>query len=80
MDSLKAKGALGRPPRSSQGSKPTAATDYDDDQDIYEDDDDDDGKTPGPGYYFNAESSTTFKKPAHNPNQFFGSTVERFQD
>jgi hypothetical protein len=70
----------GRPPRSQQGSRPTAATDNgDDDQDIYEEDDED-GATPGPGYYFNPDQMTNFKKPVPNPNQYFGSTVERFQD
>jgi hypothetical protein len=56
VSSLKAKQLAGRPPRSHQGSRPTAATEYEDgnDQDIYEDDEDE-GVSPGPGYYFNPE-------------------------
>ena len=48
-----------------------------DDDEYY--DEDDDGTTPGPGSYFNPQSSTTFKvKQVPERLQFFGSTVERF--
>lgn len=48
------------------------------DEDLYEDEDDE-GMTPGPGAYFNPQQSTTFKvKPVPERMQFFGSTVERF--
>jgi hypothetical protein len=83
MPTLKAKASLGggKPPRSSHNqNRPTATTDYgDDEQDIYEDEDDD-GATPGPGYYFNQGMGGDFRKGGVNPNQYFGSTVERFVD
>jgi Sperm-tail PG-rich repeat len=66
-------------PLSPQGAKTeTRATEKDDDEDYYEEEVDD-GTTPGPGQYFNNQSSTTFK-PKRVPErlQFFGSTVERF--
>ena len=49
------------------------------DEEEYYDEDDDDGRTPGPGSYFNPQTSTTFKqKNVPEKHQFFGSTVERF--
>lgn len=51
------------------------------DDDYYDEDDDDDGKTPGPGAYWNPQQSTTFKvKSVPERLQFFGSTVERFNE
>lgn len=53
------------------------AHDDDDDEDYYEEEED--GVTPGPGSYFNPQTSTTFKvKSVPERLQFFGSTVERF--
>ena len=56
-----------------QGSQP----DEEDEDDYY--DEEDDGTTPGPGAYFNPQTSTTFKsRQVPERLQFFGSTVERF--
>ena len=50
------------------------------DDDYYEDEEDD-GNTPGPGSYYNPKQSTTFKvKDVPERLQFFGSTVERFDE
>ena len=44
------------------------------------DDSSDDDKGPGPGYYYNQSALSEFSKdPYTGKNQFFGSTVERFQ-
>lgn len=49
-------------------------------EDIYEDDDDD-GAVPGPGAYWNPQTCSTFKvKSVPERLQFFGSTVERFNN
>jgi hypothetical protein len=49
------------------------------DEDYYDEDDED--YAPGPGSYYNPHQSTTFKvKQVPERLQFFGSTVERFQD
>ena len=50
-------------------------------EDDYYEEDDDEGTTPGPGAYWNPTKSTTFKvKQVPERLQFFGSTVERFND
>lgn len=48
-------------------------------QDII-DDDSDDGTTPGPGAYYNPKQSTFQIKSKPERLQFFGSTVNRFQN
>lgn len=58
--------------------KPQSATAPIDD-DYY--DEDEDEYAPGPGSYYNQHASTTFKvKNVPERLQFFGSTVERFQE
>lgn len=47
--------------------------------DVLESDSEED-VTPGPGQYHNAQNSTFHKQSKPQRLQFFGSTVERFND